>query len=151
MTTIANTVLVRRPIAALFDTATTARYWQRWHPATLGVSGAVAQPVQLGEQITERARIAGVIGTARWTCVEYDRPHRLALEAPGPPVTARIVYTFDERGGGEVVFTRTLTYTIMLPLGRVLDALLVAGVMKRQSMQAMINLKALLEAEIPEG
>ena len=150
MTTIANTVLVRRPLAAVFDTATTARYWRRWHPATRSVRGAVDHPVQLGEQITERARIAGITGTARWTCTEYVRPHRLTLDAPTPPVRARIVYTFEERAGA-VVFTRTLTYTIMTPLGALLDALLVAGVMKNQSAQAMINLKALLEAEIPEG
>ncbi len=150
MTTIANTVLVCRPIAALFDTATTAQYWPRWHPATLRVQGAVDHPVQQGEQITERARIAGRTGTAQWTCVERARPHRLALAAPGPPITARIVYTFDQRGN-EVVFTRTLTYTVTGLLGGLIDTLILRDIMKKQSAQAMINLKAWLEAQIPEG
>ena len=148
--TIANSVLVRRPIAAVFDTATTARYWPRWHPASRRVSGATDHPLQLGEQITERAWIARLPGTLRWTCVAQDRPHRLALEAPGPPLHAWIVYTFDQRGP-EVLVTRTFSYTITVPLGGIVDALLVAGMMKKQATEAVVNLRALLEAEIPEG
>ncbi len=147
---VSNTVLLRRPIEAVFDTATTALYWVRWHPATLGVRGAVDQPVQQGEQITERARIAGRTGTAQWTCVERTRPHHLALEAPGPPLNARIVYTFDLRGG-EVVFTRTLTYTVTGLLGGLIDTLFLRDIMKKQSAQAMLNLKTWLETDIPEG
>jgi hypothetical protein len=148
--TIANSVLVRRPIAAVFDTATTARYWPRWHPASLSVSGATDHPLQLGEQITERARIAGLPRTVRWTCVACDHPHRLALVAPGAPLQADLVFTFDQHGP-EVICTRPFSYTLTLPLGGVLNALLLAGRMKQQSTQAMINLLALLNAEIPEG
>jgi hypothetical protein len=28
-----------RPIGAVFDVVTTARYWTEWHPATRGVEG----------------------------------------------------------------------------------------------------------------
>jgi hypothetical protein len=150
MARIANSILVRRPLAAVFDTATTARYWPRWHPATRAVQGAVDHPVQTGEQITERARIVGPTQTFEWTCVERDAPHRLALEAPGTPGHPRIVYTVEQRGD-EVLFTRVLTYTVPLPLGGLLDTAYLAGVMKQQSVQAIINLKALLEAEIPGG
>jgi uncharacterized protein YndB with AHSA1/START domain len=150
MSRIANSILVHRPIAAVFDTATTARYWARWHPATRTVEGAVDHPLQLGEHVTERAHIVGPARIFVWTCVERDAPHRLVLEAPGTPGDPRIVYTVDQRGD-EVLFTRTLTYTVPLPLGGLVDTWYLAGVMKQQSVQAIINLKALLEAEIPEG
>ena len=147
---VSNTVLLRRPIEPVFDKATTALYWVCWHPATLGVRGAVDHPVQQGEHITERAHIAGRTASAEWTCVERTRPHHLALEALGPPIIARIVYTFDQRGS-EVVFTRTLTYTVTGLLGGLIDTLILRDIMKKQSAQAMLNLKAWLEAEIPEG
>ena len=77
-----NTVLIERPRPAVFDAATTARYWPQWHPATRGVEGAIDHPVQLGEVITEHVNIAGREGLAHWTCVEYMRPERLVLEMP---------------------------------------------------------------------
>lgn len=146
---VTTTAFIRRPIAAVFDTATTARYWPQWHPATRRVSGATDHPVRLGEQITEVARIAGMTGTAHWTCVEYDRPRRLVLAATGTAgARARIVYTFVERDSG-VEFTRDLTYRFLGPLTALLEPLLIARVMQRQSQVAMENLKALIEVEIP--
>lgn len=76
---VTNTVLVRRPRAAAFDVATTGRHWPAWHPATQAVRGAIDHPVQLGEEIVEDVIIGGMAGTAHWTCVEYDQPHRLVL------------------------------------------------------------------------
>jgi len=69
-----------RPLEAVFDIVTTARFWTEWHPATRSVEGDVDHPAQLGDQITEYVRIAGIEGSGTWTVVEHDRPHRLALE-----------------------------------------------------------------------
>ncbi len=69
-----------RPIDAVFDVVTTARFWPAWHPATRGVEGDVDHPAQLGDQIIEHVTIAGVDGSGTWTVVEYDRPYHLALE-----------------------------------------------------------------------
>ena len=146
---VTNAVFIRRPASAVFDTATTARYWPQWHPATLRVSGVTDRPVRLGEQITEVARIAGRTGTAHWTCVEYDHPRRLVLEATGTAgARARIVYTFVERDGG-VEFTRALTYHFPGLLGTLLEPLVIARLMRRQSQVAMENLKALIETKVP--
>jgi hypothetical protein len=151
MEDIVNTALVRRPIAAVFDLATTGGYWPRWHPATRSVTGAIDHPVQRGECITERVRIAGLPGTATWTCVERAAPRRLVLDATSRQgVTARIVYTFIERPGG-TLFSRTLTYHLPGPLGAVVERLLMARVMRKQSAVAMANLKALIEATVPPG
>ena len=69
-----------RPIDAVFDVVTTARYWTEWHPATRGVEGDVDHPARLGDHIIEHVSIAGIEGTGTWTVVEHDRPHHLALE-----------------------------------------------------------------------
>lgn len=144
-----NTVLVGRPRPAVFDAATTARYWPQWHPATRGVEGAINHPVQLGEAITEYVNIAGREGVAHWTCVEYQRPDRLVLDATGEGgTTARITYTFAGQDGG-TAFTRAMTYDFAgLPAGSPQAAAL-DQVMQTQSQVALDNLKALIEAEVP--
>src|SRR5262249_13096426 len=143
---VSNTVLMQRPRAAVFDVATTARHWPEWHPATRAVRGAIDHPVQLGEQITEDIVIAGMPGTATWTCIEYDRPNRLGLHGSGGGGTkAGIVYPFTDVEGG-VEFPRALTYEVpavaFLLKGRIDHA------MQEQSAEAIENLRALLEREI---
>jgi hypothetical protein len=39
-----------RPIGAVFDVATTARYWTEWHLATRGVDGDIGHPARLVER-----------------------------------------------------------------------------------------------------
>jgi uncharacterized protein YndB with AHSA1/START domain len=150
MVFVTNKVVVRRPIAAVFDVATTGEHWTRWHPATQAVRGAVKAPVQLGEKIVEDVIIAGRAGTATWTCTERDPPHHLTLEGTGEGgTTARIVYTFAERSDG-TEFTRDLTYNMPSLNAARGETLTVSRVMREQSAKAMTNLKALLEAEIPD-
>jgi uncharacterized protein YndB with AHSA1/START domain len=144
-----NTVLVGRGRPAVFDTATTARHWPQWHPATRGVEGAVDHPMQLGEAITEYVNIAGRAGVAHWTCVEYARPERLVLAAAGEGgTTARITYTFAERDGS-TEFTRAMRYSFRGLAEGSPEAAALDQVMQTQSTVAMNNLKALVEAEVP--
>jgi hypothetical protein len=56
-----------RPIDAVFDVATTARFWPEWHPATRGVEGDIGHPARLGDQITEHVTIGGIQGSGTWT------------------------------------------------------------------------------------
>jgi len=150
MVFVTNKVFVERPIAAVYDLATTAEYWPRWHPATQAVRGAVKAPVQLGEQIAEDVIIAGRHGLGTWTCVERDPPHHLALDLKGASgTTGRIVYTFVARDEG-TEFTRDLTYNMPSLNAARGETLTVSRALREQSAQAMANLKALLEAEIPQ-
>ncbi len=144
-----NTVLIERPRPAVFDAATTARYWPQWHPATRGVEGAIDHPVQLGEVITEHVNIAGREGLAHWTCVEYMRPERLVLDATGAGgTTACITYTFAERSGG-TEFTRAMRYNFLGLAEGSAEAAALDQVMQAQSTVAMNNLKTLIDAEVP--
>jgi uncharacterized protein YndB with AHSA1/START domain len=45
---------VDRPIDAVFDVVTTARFWPEWHPATRGVEGDIDHPARLGGWRTGR-------------------------------------------------------------------------------------------------
>ena len=80
MPQVSHHFVVDRPIDAVFDVVTTARFWPDWHPATRGVEGDIDHPARLGDKITEHVTIAGIQGSGTWSVVELDRPHHLALE-----------------------------------------------------------------------
>ena len=131
---------IARPIAAVFDVATTAKYWPQWHPATVGVAGAVDHPARLGDTITERVNLGGHTGEGTWTVVAWQRPTGLTLEARTSLGLTRIEYTLAATAEG-TLFRRDLGYEQGSPT---LDAL-----MAEQSAVAVTHLKALLEALLP--
>ncbi len=65
MPRVSHHFVARRPIDAVFDVVTTARFWTEWHPATRGVEGDVDHPARLGDRITEHVSIAGIEGSGR--------------------------------------------------------------------------------------
>ena len=81
MPRVSHHFVVDRPIDAVFDVVTTARFWPEWHPATRGVEGDTGRPARFGDQITEYVTIAGIQGSGTWTAVEHD--HRLAHNPHG--------------------------------------------------------------------
>ena len=80
MTTISNEVRIDGPIATVFDIGTTARHWPLWHPATAAVDGIISRPLTLGDQVRERAVIAGRSHEGVWTVSEHTRPERRCLQ-----------------------------------------------------------------------
>ena len=148
---VTNAIFIPRPAVAVFDLATTARYWPRWHASSLRVSGAVDHPVEVGERIIDEVRVAGRTGVVEWTCVERDRPRRIVMVSAGTQgEQARLLYTLAERDGGTVL-TRILTYRYPIPLAGLLEPLLITPLMQRDARTALANLKALIEAEVPPG
>jgi uncharacterized protein YndB with AHSA1/START domain len=102
-----NMSVIAGPPAAVFDLVTTARFWPQWHPATMAVGGVTERPYRLRDHIYERARIGTIDFQVVWTVVEHVPATRVVLQSSEPP--ARIIYTFETRGG-ETVFTRRLEY-----------------------------------------
>ena len=115
MPTVSHHFVVDRPISAVFDVVTTARFWPEWHPATRGVEGDVGHPARLGDQIVEHVTIAGTQGSGTWTVVERDRPHRLALEADIAVGQLRISYLFSQEKGGATRLQRDLDFPDLGP------------------------------------
>ena len=140
MPSFSHQAVIERPIEAVFDVATTAKHWPNWHPATVGVGGQTERPAQLGDQIIERATIAGRTGEGTWTVVERVRPYTLTLQSHTSLGEASIHYTLREEGG-RTVFQRDLSYELGPPE--------LEAVMEQQSAQGVRNLKALLERLIP--
>ncbi len=129
-----------RPIGAVFDVVTTARFWTEWHPATRGVEGDVDHPARLGDHIVEHVTIAGIEGTGTWTVVEHDRPHHLALETELAVGRLRISYQLAAVAGG-TRFQRDLDFPDLGPQ--------IAAVMDAQSQAGVASLAQLVERQIP--
>src|SRR5262249_55217918 len=66
MALIVNIITITGPAEAVFDLVTTARYWPRWHPATLAVGGVTQRPFGLGDRIHERVRFGEVVTQGTW-------------------------------------------------------------------------------------
>jgi uncharacterized protein YndB with AHSA1/START domain len=133
--------VVDRPIDAVFDVVTTARFWPEWHPATRGVEGDIDHPARLGDKITEHVTIAGIQGSGTWSVVELDRPHHLALETDLAFGHLRISYQLTTVGGGRTRFQRDLDFPELGPQ--------VSGAMQAQSADGITRLACLVQREIP--
>jgi uncharacterized protein YndB with AHSA1/START domain len=140
MPRVSNTFTVDRPVDAVFDLVTTARYWPEWHPATRAVEGDVDHPARLGDHIVEHVTIAGIEGTGTWSVVEYDRPHHLALETELAVGRLRISYQLAAVADG-TRFQRDLDFP---DLGPQVDA-----VMQAQSQEGVANLARLVQRQLP--
>ncbi len=130
-----------RPIDAVFNVVTTARFWPEWHPATRGVAGDVGQPARLGDQIIEHVTIAGIQGSGTWTVVEHDRPHHLALETDLAAGHLRISYQLTTVGAGRTRFQRDLDFPDLGPQ--------VSTVMEAQSAEGIGRLARLVQRQVP--
>lgn len=129
-----------RPIDAVFDLVTTARYWTEWHPATRGIEGDVDHPARLGDHITEHVTIAGIEGTGTWTVVEHDPPRHLALETELAMGRLRISYQLTAVADG-TRFQRDLDFPELGPQ--------ISAVMAAQSQAGVASLARLVERQIP--
>jgi hypothetical protein len=140
MPRVSHHVVVDRPILAVFDVVTTARFWPEWHPATRAVEGDIDHPARLGDLITEHVTIAGIEGTGTWTVTGYDPPHHLALETDLTLGHLRISYQLAAEGGG-TRFQRDLDFP---DLGAQVTA-----AMEAQSAVGITNLARLVQREVP--
>jgi uncharacterized protein YndB with AHSA1/START domain len=133
--------VVDRPIDAVFDVVTTARFWPEWHPATRGVEGDIDHPARLGDKITEHVTIAGIQGSGTWSVVELDRPHHLALETDLALGHLRISYQLTTVDGGRTRFQRDLDFPELGPQ--------VSAAMQAQSAEGITSLAHLVQRQIP--
>ena len=143
MPRVSHHFVVDRPIGAVFDVVTTARFWTEWHPATRGVEGDVGHPARLGDQIIEHVTIAGIEGSGTWTVVEHDPPCHLALESNLAAGVMRISYQLSQAAGGGTRFQRDLDFPEFGPQ--------VSAAMEAQSAEGIANLARLVRRELPRA
>jgi hypothetical protein len=147
VTRIVNSVAIRGPVEAVFDLATTAGLWPRWHPATKAVAGVTDRPYRLGDVISEDVEAAGLTDRITWRVVEHDRPRRVALQQDTP--LARITYVF-EQDGPMTQFRRELEYEAAALAGRFPDLAELERLLSAQSEVALRQFKALVEGVLSE-
>lgn len=110
MPSIRNQVILQGEPRAVYDLVTTAKYWTKWHPATISVTGQIYKPMRLGDMIHERAKIGTQVGENNWTVVECDAPNHLMLFMPATRLgDLRITYDFNKTDQG-IEFSRELAY-----------------------------------------
>ncbi len=145
MTYIYTTIQIQTPIERVFDYVTTPGNWPRWHPSSLGVSGATDHSLEPGEQVTEEFRVAGRRGSVVWTVREREAPRRWVIEGQvqgGGDGT--ITYTLAPHDGG-TTFEREFVYDMANPLLALLDRLLLRRRVEAESAEALRRLKDVLE------
>jgi uncharacterized protein YndB with AHSA1/START domain len=143
---IITTVQIRRPVDEVFAFVTTPGNWPRWHPSSLGVTGAADHPLDVGEEVIEQFRVAGQHGTAVWTVRECQAPRRWVIDGAAENSNrATITYTLTPTQGGttferELVFTTlpTIPLESQEPFRRQVEA---------ESAEALRRLQAVLEGE----
>jgi uncharacterized protein YndB with AHSA1/START domain len=145
-TRIRSSVEIARDPDLVFDYVTTPANWPKWHPSSLGVSGAADHPLDLGEQVTEDFLVAGHRGRAVWTVLEREAPERwvIAGEIDGRKAGA-ITYTLTPSGAG-TRFDREFVYASPSLLFAVLNRVSVRAEVERESAEAVQRLKRILES-----
>ena len=146
MAYVQNEVVIDGPIDQVFDEVTTTRTWPEWHPATLAVGGVTDRPIQLGDQIHERARIGGQEYEGDWMVVDHLRPGRVVMEVPGSGT--RISYAFFAEGPSTTRFSRTLELDPTLFARSAADPAALEQLMFAQSQEALRALKSLVERKL---
>jgi hypothetical protein len=147
MTQVTNIIQINGPLEAVFDLATTTRFWPQWHPATTGVGGVTERPMLLGDKIRERAVIGGQTYEGNWTVIEHRRPARLALLMESGRI--KITYSF-QASGQTTEFKRELEFHPEDFSASLADPNLLAKLMHQQSELALQKLKALVEAVLQQ-
>lgn len=148
MTRIYTTIHIRRPIEQVFDFVTSAGHWPKWHPSSLGVSGAIDHSAQVGEQVVEEFHVAGRRGRVTWTVIEGDAPRRWAIDGviEGRNNGGTITYRLTARDGG-TFFEREFIYPTSNLLFALLDLLIIRRRVRAESAEALRRLKQTLEQD----
>ena len=136
---------IARPPAAVFDYVTTPRYWPRWQPSSLSVTGDTGHSIDVGERCTEQSIVAGRRGVTEWFVRERQPNTRWVIEAqPSPGGSGTITYTLTPDGAG-TRFEREFEYEMPNLFLAVLDALIYRRRVEAESQEAMRRLGAIME------
>jgi uncharacterized protein YndB with AHSA1/START domain len=151
-TEVVNEVVIHRPIEQVFDFATTAENWAKWHPNTLRTEGADDHSALVGEKITEWTKVGSIPGGELfWVVTEHVEPTRWQLEGQSQDGIMHFVltYTFRPTRGGGTLFRRDLVYEMEKTDLTVLLNALTEPFMWLTSEVAVQQLKQVIEATVP--
>jgi uncharacterized protein YndB with AHSA1/START domain len=147
MEQVVTSVVISRTPDEVFEYVSTPANWPKWHPSSLGVTGAIDHSLEIGEACTEAYRVAGSEGSCVWTVIERDpgKYWKIAGKVIGRPSAGTVAYrigpheegTFFEREFDYDTPTAGLTEEQQKAARKMIEA---------ESREAVTNLKAVLEA-----
>ena len=147
--TVQHQILIKRPLAEVYEYVTTPGNWPDWHPSSLGVSGQTDHSLEVGEKVTEAFRVVGREGEVVWTVTEKETPIRwkisgdiIGREGAGGDIT----YALTESEGG-TLFERTFEYTLPHYGYFLLNVVYYRRKVNQESRAAVEALKGVLEGE----
>ncbi len=118
--------------------------WPKWHPSSLGVSGATDHSLEPGEEAMEEFLVAGRPGRVVWRVRERVAPRRWVIDGQVEGDRGTITYTATPHGPG-TTFERGLVYAMLNRLLALLDRLLLRRRIEAESREALRRLKTVLE------
>ncbi|QLE59605.1 SRPBCC family protein [Nostoc sp. TCL26-01] len=149
MARICNTIRIHKPIEQVFDYVTTPKYWTKWHPSSLSISGATDHSLEVGEQVEEDFVVAGYRGRVTWTVQERKAPHKWVIDGRvGTKSSGTITYTLIPYSNEETTFEREFTYFTVNFLSMLLNWLVVNRRIKSESKESLKRLKEVIERTI---
>lgn len=148
-THIYNSTTIERPPAEVYDYVTTPANWPRWHPSSLGVSGAADHSLLVGEAVQEEFLVAGYQGKVRWTVVERQAPMRWTIDGKVEDGgVGKVRYRLTQVSGG-TRFEREFEYVRPNLLFLLADWLSLRAKVTAESAEALRRLKGVLEGTAP--
>lgn len=153
-TRIHNEVVIARPPAVVFNYVSTPQNWPKWHPSSLGVSGATDHSLAPGERVTETFVVAGRSGVVVWTVTDSKPPRTWSIEGEIEGRKAgTVTYTLTPAmtpsltpSAESTRFEREFTYRSPTLLFALLNRLVLRPRIQAESTEAVRRLKARLEA-----
>ena len=148
-THIYNSTTIGRSPGEVYNYVTTPANWPRWHPSSLGVSGAADHPLLVGEAVQEDFLVAGYQGRVRWTVVEREAPMRWAIDGKVEDGgVGKVRYRLTPVTGGTRL-EREFEYGRPNLLFLLADWLSLRDKVTAESAEALRRLKAVLEGTAP--
>jgi len=147
MTQIVDDVMIDVPVADLYDFVTTPATWPKWHPSSLGVSDAIDHSLEVGERVTEEFLVAGRRGQVVWTVTAKDAPRTWTISGKVIGGGQGVITYHCRPDGDGTIFEREFTYSMSSLKLEILNVLIFKRRVKRESAQAVRQLKAAIERE----
>lgn len=142
---------INMPIEAVFDYATTADNWSKWHPNTFSTTGADDHSATENEEIVETLRIGFLIGPRLfWTVSKHIEPNEWQLTGKDPFgfLNFDLTYTLSMNEDGSTHFHRKMAYELTnLTIFTLFDSLIFKPYNKYISERALKQLKDTIEEQ----
>lgn len=144
-----HSITIRKPIEEVFQFVTTPANWPKWHPASVGVEGAVDHSGKPGERMIEKIRLGPFKAEIHWEVIESQKPQRWLIkgEVHAPFLSGtkmEIIYQLSSQHQ-ETQFERNMSYIPGTLIASLLDKLFIQRHNHHQSKVGLKQIKKILE------